>query len=278
MTRRITVPLDGSQLAERALWPAQELAERAGAGVDLVSVVRDLVQVAPRAGYLNAEADGLQAPRTIVEVVQAENPSDGILQATRPEDGAIVCMATHGRGALGRLLRGSVAETLLRSLPGYALLVGSRFRADRPTTFETLVIGLDGSDYSKEFLRPAARWGRELGMRMILVRVNLIERRPVPLPADVREDGYLAGLAMDLRAEGIRAEWDVLHGYDVARTLAGYAEQLPGPVLALRTHCRTGIARLRGSVAMKAVRLSPFPVLVACTSCTAPESRASGTA
>ena len=43
------------------------------------------------------------------------NPVDTILEIARPEQVAMVALATHGRGGMARLALGSVADELIRA-------------------------------------------------------------------------------------------------------------------------------------------------------------------
>ena len=132
----ILVPLDGSPLAEEALDPAMALARVWNAAVTLVQVVQPVLPVAdpalPRASaydegltascreqaqdYLDDLVEQMhkQGLRATGVAVVAWNAADAILDVARPERGAVVALATHGRGGLRRLILGSVADKLVR--------------------------------------------------------------------------------------------------------------------------------------------------------------------
>jgi len=124
----ILVPLDGSSLAEAALPKAVELAESSGArllllrathvhtlpGVDpteaQIRVVREaeeyLAHVADRLGdqgFKDAEPSVWYGPAAYA-----------IIEAARLYTVDLIVMTTHGRSGLGRLILGSVAESVLR--------------------------------------------------------------------------------------------------------------------------------------------------------------------
>ncbi len=52
----------------------------------------------------------------VTALVRFGDPAQEIIEVARSEQVALVVMATHGRSGLGRLLLGSVAEAVLRSL------------------------------------------------------------------------------------------------------------------------------------------------------------------
>lgn len=144
MYDRIIVPLDGSDLAERALGDAQQLARVSGATLLLVRVV----------GYPHVAASGIGAwdlqqsalaqlieqdteeAETYLDEIQRRLTGEGlnvsteirrglvvpaILHETRPGD--VIVMGTHGRGGLKRWFMGSVAEDVVRQASVPVLLV-----------------------------------------------------------------------------------------------------------------------------------------------------------
>lgn len=126
---KILVPLDGSPFAEAALPKAAELIRNDGEatlillraaeatplpGVDptdaQVTVVREAEE------YLETVAarlreDGVPGVRTSVWYGAA---APAILEAARMTKPDLIMMSTHGRSGIGRLIVGSVAESVLR--------------------------------------------------------------------------------------------------------------------------------------------------------------------
>ncbi|HTK91803.1 MAG TPA: universal stress protein [Verrucomicrobiae bacterium] len=133
---RILVPLDGSALAESALGPAVELARPSGATVLLVrtaeatvfpgtDLVEDQVHVVREAeGYLAGVADRLRREGLHAEPSVWYGPAAaGIVEAARRRSADLIVMSTHGRSGLGRLILGSVAESVLRGTATPILLL-----------------------------------------------------------------------------------------------------------------------------------------------------------
>ncbi|HYB69838.1 MAG TPA: universal stress protein [Candidatus Bathyarchaeia archaeon] len=124
----ILVPLDGSPLAETAIGPAWELASSWRATLILLRAAEAhtfpgvdptdaQVQVVGEAEtYLVAAAERLkQQGATKVEVSVWYGPAAGVIvEAARARKVDLIVMTTHGRGGLGRLILGSVAESVLR--------------------------------------------------------------------------------------------------------------------------------------------------------------------
>lgn len=139
MIGRVIVPLDGSDLSERAVALGALLARSVGATLVLVSVTAPPLDVESQAHeasisrYLKnlvdmLPSDGLAAR---LEVLYGE-PAEEIGRLCRPGD--LLVMSTHGRSGLSLLLQGSVAAELLRLAPCPVLLVRPALRV--PTLAE----------------------------------------------------------------------------------------------------------------------------------------------
>lgn len=133
----VLVPLDGSLLAETALPKAAELA-RAGDGHLLliratqahtlpgldpseaqVKVVEEAEEYLARVRQRLA-GTGVAGTETSVWYGQA---AYAIVEAARLRRADLIVMTTHGRSGLGRLILGSVAESVLRGTTTPILLV-----------------------------------------------------------------------------------------------------------------------------------------------------------
>jgi nucleotide-binding universal stress UspA family protein len=150
---RILVALDGSELAERVLPYVAALAERFGSAVLLVRattppgaiIAGSAAGAAPVAGpvvdptpiveaerqaaveYLGALARELRDRGLVVDYEVPEGAAGATVTRRAGQLGAdLIAMTTHGRGGLGRLVFGSVADEVLRSAPCPVLLVRLR--------------------------------------------------------------------------------------------------------------------------------------------------------
>src|SRR5689334_2421987 len=126
---RILVPLDGSPLAEMALPKALELLSDAPGsrlillraveactlpGVDPIDAQVSVVREAE--SYLATVAERLRelGITQVVRSVWYSNVADAIVEAARLRRVELIIMSTHGRSGFRRVLRGSVAESVLR--------------------------------------------------------------------------------------------------------------------------------------------------------------------
>lgn len=132
-TDHILVPLDGSRLGESVLKHALELADPGVTRITLVRVVEP-AHVGPEFAinvqsdtlieervegahdYLKELAAELRSEGHVVDtdVVVATSPATAILNYATVNTADIICMATHGRTGVKRLLLGSVADKVMR--------------------------------------------------------------------------------------------------------------------------------------------------------------------
>jgi nucleotide-binding universal stress UspA family protein len=129
----VLITLDGSPLAERALWPGLEVARRLGATVTLLYVVNLAVegegatsaQRVEAEGYLHHIVAGHPAAeadcRTVVQ--QGESVAATILAYAAEQGINLITMSTHGRTGLDRWRYGSVAQKVLHGWHGSMLVV-----------------------------------------------------------------------------------------------------------------------------------------------------------
>ena len=145
MFNRIVVPLDGTELAERALPFAEEMAALTGTTIHLVRVVDPVPSgvalygalvdgtayvEAERADqheagqYLDAIADELIARGYQMSCeVRVGPPTEGVVSSLRSTD--LLVIASHGRAGLPRLVLGSVAQRVVQHTKLPVLLVRS---------------------------------------------------------------------------------------------------------------------------------------------------------
>jgi nucleotide-binding universal stress UspA family protein len=261
MPKTIIVPLDGSELGERALAPARALAGRMQAAVVLMTSCDGGPADPDRYLAEHAALDGAE-----VVVIDDRDAVGGIkvLVADRPEP--VVCMSTRGRSGVGKAVLGSVARDTLRDVGVPTLLVGPAVEPELATRFETVLVCTDGSDTSKAVVAPIGDWIRQLHLRTWVVQaLDPDARRELPQGAGrVLEEAAVFALAQTLmQRDGGGVNWDVLHGDRVADAIVDYAAHLPASLIAMATHGRSGFAQFAlGSVAASVVHAAPCPVLV----------------
>jgi nucleotide-binding universal stress UspA family protein len=184
MFRKILVPLDGSQLSERALLPALQLAGQARAQLVLLSVPylkHMFVQEHGTYGFLLPHESlaltrrelhhylaGLQTRYVSPELTIETRVSDGeeahqILKVAASEAVDLIVMSSHGRSGLSRLVLGSVTEEVVQRAPCPVWVVR---RVQLPSQ---VVIALDGTRRSEAALKPGIRIARHCGSEVTLL-------------------------------------------------------------------------------------------------------------
>ena len=141
MFEKILVPLDGSDLAERAIGHAREIARGARSEILLLQAVNFPYPVIPEAALVpdakwlaraKKEAsrylEGIAAPlreagMPVRTLLDERPPADAILHVAAREEVDLIVMSTHGRGGLSRMLMGSVADSVFRATSRTVMLV-----------------------------------------------------------------------------------------------------------------------------------------------------------
>jgi nucleotide-binding universal stress UspA family protein len=259
--RAVPEPIPMMELAGASTWPGQRIASRN----------RELAE-----DYLGAVASVLEdACPTISTATRVGDAPEAILATVRERAATMVVLASHGRGFLGRVVIGSVADRVMRASAVPVLVVHptSAYQpvpADSVARIDRLVVPLDGSAMAGQALPVAAELAHRLGTPVHLVRA-LPAREDVaghPGMNDVATYDGLAGAAREaLAAEASRLG---------AGGLAVTSSAIVGPparaildevgahdVVVMTSHGRGGVRRwLMGSVAERLIRDGTTPVLL----------------
>ena len=139
--RRILVPLDGSELAETVLPKVVALAKGMAAEIILLRVVpphvladhslttarKTLARERLNAmEYLEHVQRHLSEQGVVARwIMRAGSPAEQIVAAANQQAADLIAMSTHARSAVGRLIRGSVADAVVRSAVVPMLLMRS---------------------------------------------------------------------------------------------------------------------------------------------------------
>jgi nucleotide-binding universal stress UspA family protein len=266
--RPILVPLDGSDLAERALPYAEALA-----GPDCQLILLEVGQDEEEFQLLDRHADACAQLETVTG-----DPAQQILQVATQLGVGLIVMTTHGRGALGRWAFGSVADEVARTsdVPVMIIRPGEGDAPPEPV-IRRVVAPLDGSPLSEHALPTAEAIALQLRIPVLLVTAtDLSQLLPVGLTpavafnAEVYEEavtqvqrdaeGWLTQAATHLHQRGV----DVTHEARVGAPFAVIQEIVqPGDVIVLASRGRHGAARLvLGSLAEQLVREGSVPVVL----------------
>lgn len=298
MLHRILVPLDGSELAAKALVQARRLLRGPETDVILVRVVEtgglDPVHSAAVTPRLRLEASdylarlkndlvrsGIKARPVVGEGLAWEQ----IVDVARREEATLIVMTSHGRTGLARWVLGSVAEKVIRS-SRIPVLVLRSFETGATglesavpgveLAFHKLLVPVDGGDLSLAALDPAARVAHVFGASVVLVQVEsrfdyppgtfmsrLVDPPKVSpglLPADPARRLDHAGEWLAARGLTVTT---LRVGGDAASRIVDLPRELGADLIVMATHARAGLTRfILGSVAEKVLRHSELPLLI----------------
>jgi nucleotide-binding universal stress UspA family protein len=286
MDGRILVPLDGSPIAEYVLPWVRVLARGLDLPVELLACLSGAVDASAETGrllhlaqlYLAEAAAPLEKAglKVTVKVAEGEAAAEIAAEAERLP-GTLLVMSTHGRSGLKRMALGSVADRVLRAVSCPVLVIrpeGEQAPAD--AKLEVLLVALDESELAERALPPARKLAAALGLKLLLVEALPSEveyylqveafagaARDIAEAAEGKSLDYLQALAESLRKDGADpVEARVLHGTPYA-TLVEAAATIPGSLVVMTTHGRSGVGRwIMGSVADRVIRYSTRAVLI----------------
>jgi nucleotide-binding universal stress UspA family protein len=292
----ILVPLDGSPIAEQALPIATELARTTGATLHLVTVHLQTNAWDPgmefsifspdldkqiriqEEQYLDKLQQQLSAHRQLMVERQVIDgvTVDALVAHIQHTATSMVVMTSHGRGGLGRLLLGNVADSLIRQVGIPVLVVRPRKEARPAGTRNRILVPLDGSALSESVMDQAKLVARRLGLDMMLTTIV----QPMPhiapiftwpieamLSSELDRKGqaqqHLEAWKVALERDGFRVQVQAQVGRKVARAILDLAEAEGCSMIAMSTHGAGGIDRMMfGSVTEQVLRHAEVPVLV----------------
>lgn len=283
----IVVPLDGSELSERAIPVAVALARGLGATLQFLTVWesedRDLEQHFPALAadlsqaaetyygeYLARVAPKAQGVSVAAEVRSGE-PAEQILAYASQVAADFIVLSTHGRSGVSRWWYGSVTDRIVHTSPVPVVVVGPSALPDTTTYgVRRIATPLDGSPLSESAIDTALRLAEALSARLTLVRAVrwAAQAYPYTLP-----EAYVPQLDAELEAgaraylEGVRAGLETSVPVDtavvrgvIADSLMEFCEREGVDLVVMSTHGRSGLARATlGSVADRLLH-GPCPV------------------
>ena len=181
MLSTILVPLDGSQLSERALPIAEDLARRVSARLLLIRCVQPPDRSAPAATaadvisaevarrYVDTCVSALAASGLHVEAIVREGEAAGqILSTVHARHVDLIVMTRHGRSQIGRWLVGSVTAGVWRRTPVPLALVPSAGEPIRADERLLVLVALDASALGEAALGVTADLAAQSGARVVL--------------------------------------------------------------------------------------------------------------
>jgi nucleotide-binding universal stress UspA family protein len=284
--QRILVPLDGSELAERALPLAVTVARATQASVTLARVIQTGTWSGPRLGdliapqviteiledeareawrYVDGVADRLRARQigAVSTVVSHGEPGAALLDVERETGADLVVMATHGRTGLGRAAMGSVADHVLRKGRAPVLLARVAGEQQEEVSLAHALVPLDGSTVAEEALAVIPALAGALIGRLTLTQVV----DPEALAGEAEEAHcYLSEvsgrLTRSLHGAVTEIATVVLYGA-APKQIVARAAHAGCDLIVMTTHGRGGLSRIAfGSTADAVLQAAETPILL----------------
>lgn len=272
MLKKILVALDGSEVAERALWWATQYAGREKAMVVLFRAVDTRIlepEFIPssvtdaRSYLLRMETEINQAGLPSKVVVRQGAPAMAIVKAAMEENCDLILMTTRGGSKVKRWAIGGVTEQVLRMSPIPVLPLRTRTRPAKNDHVRRVIVPVDGSKLAEAANSWAAGLARMLKAELVFLHVFPAGARGMGLHAEQAYDALRERLVRHcvlLRRAGIKARLAVRSG-DAADRILGFLRK--NDLLLTTTHGQGGFKRwIFGSVAEKLIHEARVPVLV----------------
>jgi nucleotide-binding universal stress UspA family protein len=225
MYSKISVPLDGSKIAEQILPYVDALAAPLNLPVELFTVSDPNARPPfwpPQAGkgYLQDVRDKyFSSPARAADHVEVGEPAEVIVERNCTDVACLIAMATHGMSGLRRWLVGSVASKVIQRAVNPLLLIRPVEGVDAvtPVKFTTVIAPLDGSVLAEKALPHVVALAKDLKLEVQLMRMfELLPNAYVvadgvvaPGVGRYREEMqkeaefYLEGIVDQLRGEGL---------------------------------------------------------------------------
>lgn len=283
MTRhaRILIATDLSETANRAQAEAVSLARRDDAELHVLHV--ELLGAAGTEGFepralpdyvrglgqtaLSAAARdlGVGYRRTVTAVVRDATEAGGILRYAAEQDIDLIVVGTHGRGPIGELVVGSVAQRLIREARVPVLVVGANRVAGEPSGGKPVIVApVDFSPESGRSLAAAAAAAASRKAHLVALHVLDFARMGQAMPANHADAETAARDRLEAFAEQHAPGAEPLVGCGpVADVVLDVAAKRHAGLVVIAPSRHNLLERIwLGSVSKQVVRAAPCPVLV----------------
>jgi len=283
--RRVLVPLDGSELAERAIPYAKTIAKTKGSELILFTVSIAFIDQLdrPMKAYLELNAKELKSQGMKASTAIAYgNVADEIVSFADKSNIDLIIISTHGYSGIKRWVLGSVARKVLYGTGTQVLLIKSKAPEVSKVNLKKILLPLDGSPFSETpipFVKELTKGTKAEIILTVVSEPPLVPSygdRPInptwkkhrdTLWAETQQQAseYLKGIKPRLEKQGMKVKSQVIPGDlgKVAENIMQAAQKENVDLIAMATHGRTGVSRwVYGGVTNRIVEQSIQPVLL----------------
>ncbi len=283
--RKLLVPLDGSELAERAIPYAKAIAQVRDSEVILfTSSIASAEQLdRPMKAYLELKtkelrSQGIKASSAVAYGIVA----DSIVNFADKNKIDLIIISTHGYSGIKRWVLGSVARKVLYGTSVQVLLIKSKAPQVSEVTLGKILLPLDGSPFSESpiyFIKQLTK-GTDAEIFLTLVceppLVPSYGDHPINPTWEKHRDAvwaeekqqaseYLEKMEAKLRKDGMKVKSRVIPGElgRVAEAILREGQKETIDLITMATHGRSAVSRwVYGGTANRIVEQSLQPVLL----------------
>lgn len=198
-----------------------------------------------------------RAPGVRQETKRGEKPAEAILAYAEEIGAGAICMGTHGRGGIRRLVLGSVTEQVMRETRRPVLTVREGLQDWGEEGPLRLLVGADLSP----MMQPSLAWAGVLAAATgaELTAVHVVTSHAGAAEREQLQEIHAAFRELGLEEVNLDAE---ISAGDPESRIRNLAEEQEVDLIVTATHGRSGPARLvLGSTTESLVRRAPCPVL-----------------
>jgi nucleotide-binding universal stress UspA family protein len=248
----LAIAVDFTATADRILPIVARLAGPTGLPVQLVTTGSPGLEDLDTADLIARTQQIHGCPVTSI-VLEGSNATDELADFTQSHPSALMCIAAHGRTAIGEVVLGSMTEELVRHHAGPMLAIGPSVTDDYEVG-ETLLVAIDAAGLRASLLDACTRWRNTFGGNIELFEAVTGPSVDVPLEPTAELQA-----AVELLPD---ANVSIVDSHDPVRAI-GEAAMPSGSVIAVAAHARSGLNRLvRGSASGELLHWVDVPLLM----------------
>lgn len=301
MIKRVLIPLDGSELAERAVphllrfitSEQTELLLMTALSSSVFPLLSDKMRsLTSERIVLSDESEASEQMQMIAQQLVQRGfrvesqflpgaAAECILHLSEKANVDLIAMSTHGRTGIELALLGSVADKVVRNARSPVFIVPSKVMTETETETapppRAIVLPLDGTVLAETALPVARQFAKDTGAVIHLIRVIESQDSEDELVADetaidlnevkgqpvVRQAAcYLERIQLQLQLAGVVSRCHTVEG-DPAEAIIRMARAEDADLITMSTHGRSGVERIvHGSVVSQVIGNAMCPLLL----------------
>lgn len=269
--KKILVPTDFSQEAEKALKVASQIAKKHGSEIyllhmleipmqeiDTVSAKADVPEVMFFMKMAQKKFEEIKNSEylkgvTVHEIVKPDGTFNGISEISKEHGITMITMGSHGASGLKEMFVGSNAEKVVRSSDVPVLVIKNdhdEFSVD------DIVFASDFKNDNKETYRQASEIAMAFGAQIHLLMVNTASNFTTTQKANDRINDFIQDYSFK------NYTINIYNDESIEKGVLNFAKAIDADLVGISTHGRQGIAHFfNGSISEDLVNHANLPVI-----------------